>query len=123
VLVADGAIVGEGVTEPYGGRHGEVVALAAAGDLARGATLFVTMEPCAHHGRTPPCVDAILAAGVARVVAALITDDIVDLPAQQVGRLALPFVAPLSTDEHDGRHLTISFCTRVSNETHNEKSP
>ena len=69
VLVADGAIVGEGVTEAYGGRHGEVVALAAAGDLARGATLFVTMEPCAHHGRTPPCVDAILAAGVARVVA------------------------------------------------------
>ena len=69
VLVADGAIVGEGVTEPYGGRHGEVVALAAAGDRARGATLFVTMEPCAHHGRTPPCVDAILAAGVARVVA------------------------------------------------------
>ena len=69
VLVADGAIVGEGVTEPYGGRHGEVVALAAAGERARGATLYVTMEPCAHHGRTPPCVDAILAAGVARVVA------------------------------------------------------
>ena len=69
VLVVDGTTVGEGVTEPYGGRHGEVVALAAAGDLARGATLFVTMEPCAHQGRTPPCVDAILAAGVARVVA------------------------------------------------------
>jgi len=69
VVVSDGEIVGEGVTEPYGGSHGEVVALAAAGDCARGATLFVTMEPCAHHGRTPPCVDAILAAGVARVVA------------------------------------------------------
>ena len=69
VVVAGGAIVGEGVTEAYGGRHGEVVALAAAGDRARGATLYVTMEPCAHHGRTPPCVDAILAAGVARVVA------------------------------------------------------
>ena len=69
VVVAGGEIVGEGVTEPYGGRHGEVVALAAAGDRARGATLYVTMEPCAHHGRTPPCVDAILAAGVARVVA------------------------------------------------------
>ena len=69
VVVANGEIVGEGVTEPYGGAHGEVVALAAAGDRARGATLFVTMEPCAHHGRTPPCVDAILAAGVARVVA------------------------------------------------------
>jgi len=61
--------VGEGVTEPYGGRHGEVVALEAAGDAARGAALFVTMEPCAHHGRTPPCVDAILAAGIGRVVA------------------------------------------------------
>ena len=69
VVVADGAIVGEGVTETYGGRHGEIVALAAAGDRSLGATLYVTMEPCAHHGRTPPCVDAILAAGVARVVA------------------------------------------------------
>lgn len=70
VVVVDGEVVGEGVTEPYGGRHGEVVALEAAGSRARGATLFVTMEPCTHHGRTPPCVDAILAAGIARVVAA-----------------------------------------------------
>ena len=69
VVVAGGAIVGEGATEAYGGRHGEIVALAAAGELARGATLYVTMEPCAHHGRTPPCVDAIIAAGLARVVA------------------------------------------------------
>ena len=69
VAVLDGAIVGEGVTEAYGGRHGEIVALAAAGELARGATLYVTMEPCAHHGKTPPCVDAIVEAGVARVVA------------------------------------------------------
>lgn len=69
VVVLDGEVVGEGVTEAYGGRHGEVVALGAAGDRARGATLYVTMEPCAHHGRTPPCVDAIVAAGVARVVA------------------------------------------------------
>jgi len=69
VVVAGDAIVGEGVTEPYGGRHGEIVALAAAGGRARGATLYVTMEPCAHHGRTPPCVDAIVAAGIAQVVA------------------------------------------------------
>ncbi len=69
VVVADGELVGEGVTESYGGRHGEIVALAAAGDRAGGATLYVTMEPCAHHGTTPPCVDAIVAAGVARVVA------------------------------------------------------
>jgi diaminohydroxyphosphoribosylaminopyrimidine deaminase/5-amino-6-(5-phosphoribosylamino)uracil reductase len=68
VVVADGAVVGEGATETSG-RHGEVVALASAGDRARGATLYVTMEPCAHHGTTPPCVDAVLAAGVARVVA------------------------------------------------------
>ena len=70
VVAPDGAILGEGVTEPAGGRHAEVVALDGAGDAARGATLFVTMEPCAHHGRTPPCVDRILAAGIARVVAA-----------------------------------------------------
>lgn len=69
VVVHDGEIVGEGVTEPHGGRHGEVVAIDAAGARARGATLYVTMEPCAHHGRTPPCVDAVVAAGVARVVA------------------------------------------------------
>ena len=68
VLVADGVIVGEGATEESG-RHGEIVALEAAGERARGATLFVTMEPCAHHGTTPPCVDALLSAGVSRVVA------------------------------------------------------
>lgn len=68
VLVAGGDVVGEGATEE-GGRHGEVVALEAAGERARGATLYVTMEPCAHHGTTPPCADAILAAGVTRVVA------------------------------------------------------
>jgi diaminohydroxyphosphoribosylaminopyrimidine deaminase/5-amino-6-(5-phosphoribosylamino)uracil reductase len=67
VVVNGGEIVGEGVTEA-GGRHGEVVALAAAGDRARGSTMYVTLEPCAHHGTTPPCADAILAAGVERVV-------------------------------------------------------
>jgi diaminohydroxyphosphoribosylaminopyrimidine deaminase / 5-amino-6-(5-phosphoribosylamino)uracil reductase len=68
VLVRDGAVVGEGSTEA-GGRHGEIVALAAAGETARGATLYVTMEPCTHHGTTPPCTEAIVAAGVARVLA------------------------------------------------------
>lgn len=69
VVARDGTVVGEGVSEPAGGRHAEIVALDEAGERARGATLSVTMEPCAHHGRTPPCVDAIVAAGVARVVA------------------------------------------------------
>jgi diaminohydroxyphosphoribosylaminopyrimidine deaminase/5-amino-6-(5-phosphoribosylamino)uracil reductase len=69
VVERDGAIVGEGWHERKGGPHAEVVALEAAGEAARGATLYVTMEPCAHHGTTPPCTEAVLAAGVAKVVA------------------------------------------------------
>jgi len=68
IVVRDGDVVGEGVTDAQG-RHAEVVALAAAGERARGATVYVTMEPCSHHGSTPPCTDALLEAGVARVVA------------------------------------------------------
>lgn len=69
VVVRDGNVVGEGWHERAGGPHAEVAALEQAGDLARGATLFVTLEPCTHHGRTPPCVDAVLSAGIRRVVA------------------------------------------------------
>ncbi len=68
VVVRDGEIVGEGWTEPAGSRHAEIVALAEAGERARGATLYVTLEPCSHHGRTPPCAEAVIAAGVGRVV-------------------------------------------------------
>lgn len=67
VLVSDGEVVAEGVTEA-GGRHAETVALDAAGERAGGGTLYVTLEPCAHQGTTPPCADRIVAAGVARVV-------------------------------------------------------
>ncbi|MFT4198725.1 MAG: bifunctional diaminohydroxyphosphoribosylaminopyrimidine deaminase/5-amino-6-(5-phosphoribosylamino)uracil reductase RibD [Pseudoxanthomonas sp.] len=71
-VVAQGEeIVGEGWHERAGQPHAEVFALRAAGARARGATAYVTLEPCAHHGRTPPCVDALIAAGVARVVAAM----------------------------------------------------
>lgn len=69
VVVAEGEAVGEGWHERKGDAHAEVNALAAAGDRARGATVYVTLEPCSHHGETPPCTDALLAAGVARVVA------------------------------------------------------
>ncbi len=70
VASAAGELVGEGWHESFGGPHAEVVALAAAGAAAMGATLYVTLEPCCHHGKTPPCTDAIIAAGVARVVVA-----------------------------------------------------
>ena len=69
VVVRDGEVVGEGWHQRKGEAHAEVIALAAAGERAKGATLFVTMEPCAHHGSTPPCTEAVLAAGVAKVVA------------------------------------------------------
>ena len=71
VIVRDGVVVGEGYHRRTGEAHAEVRALEAAGELARGATVYVTLEPCAHHGRTPPCTDALLNAGVARVVAAM----------------------------------------------------
>lgn len=75
VVVSDGVVVGSGATEPPGGRHAEVVALAEAGERARGATLVVTLEPCSHHGRTPPCVDAVVHAGIARVVVGVVDPD------------------------------------------------
>jgi diaminohydroxyphosphoribosylaminopyrimidine deaminase / 5-amino-6-(5-phosphoribosylamino)uracil reductase len=69
VLVpADGSPVAIGATEPPGGRHAEAVALELAGETARGSTIYVTLEPCSHHGRTPPCADALVRSGVARVV-------------------------------------------------------
>src|SRR6476660_278454 len=71
VIVRDGVVVGEGWHERFGGPHAEVNALAAAGDGARGATLYVTLEPCCHHGKTPPCTDALIAAGIVRVAAAM----------------------------------------------------
>jgi diaminohydroxyphosphoribosylaminopyrimidine deaminase/5-amino-6-(5-phosphoribosylamino)uracil reductase len=75
VVVAGDEVVGEGWHERKGGPHAEVVALAAAGERARGATVYVTLEPCSHHGTTPPCVDALLAAGAERVVAGQLDPD------------------------------------------------
>jgi len=72
VIVKDGHIVGRGWTQPGGRPHAETQALARAGAAARGATLYATLEPCSHYGKTPPCADAIVAAGIARVVSALV---------------------------------------------------
>src|SRR5712691_6193528 len=71
VIARDGRVVGRGWTQPGGRPHAETEALARAGEAARGATAYVTLEPCCHWGRTPPCADALIAAGVRRVVVAL----------------------------------------------------
>jgi diaminohydroxyphosphoribosylaminopyrimidine deaminase / 5-amino-6-(5-phosphoribosylamino)uracil reductase len=76
LLLKDGVVVGRGVTQPGGRPHAERRALDEAGEAARGATLYVTLEPCSHHGVTPPCAEAIVAAGVARVVCALEDPDV-----------------------------------------------
>lgn len=75
VLVKDGSLVGKGATQKPGLAHAEIEALEQAGTNARGATAYVTLEPCAHHGRTPPCSDALITAGVARVVIAMLDPD------------------------------------------------
>lgn len=71
VIVRDGRVIGRGWTQPGGRPHAEAMALVQAGDAARGATAYVTLEPCAHHGKTPPCAETLINAGIARVVVAI----------------------------------------------------
>lgn len=75
VLVKDGVIVGEGYHRRFGGPHGEIEALESAKDRARGSTAYVTLEPCSHQGKTPPCAPALVKAGIARCVAATLDPD------------------------------------------------
>lgn len=108
VVVRDGVVVGEGWHARYGGAHAEVEALAAAGALARGATLYVTLEPCNHHGKTPPCADAILAAGIARVVAA--TADASSVALGGAARLSANGVdVTMGVEEDAARELNAAF--------------
>jgi diaminohydroxyphosphoribosylaminopyrimidine deaminase/5-amino-6-(5-phosphoribosylamino)uracil reductase len=105
VVVRDGEVVGEGWHHRKGEAHAEVIALEAAGERAKGATLFVTMEPCAHHGSTPPCTAAVLAAGVARVVAGSL-----DPNPEAGGGLDLLRAAGVETEDAD------SVAARIQNE-------
>jgi diaminohydroxyphosphoribosylaminopyrimidine deaminase/5-amino-6-(5-phosphoribosylamino)uracil reductase len=86
VIVRDGEVVGEGWHEQAGKPHAEINALLAAGDAARGATVYVSLEPCAHHGKTPPCADALVDAGVGKVVAAM-EDPFADVAGRGLQRL------------------------------------
>lgn len=111
VVMADGELVGKGATEADG-RHAEVVALEAAGGRARGATMYVTLEPCAHQGTTPPCADAIVAAGVARVVFG--ARDPNPVAAGGEARLRSGGVAVEFADSREARRLNEAWRTWVS---------
>jgi diaminohydroxyphosphoribosylaminopyrimidine deaminase/5-amino-6-(5-phosphoribosylamino)uracil reductase len=114
VLVRDGEIVGEGWHEKAGEPHAEVNALRAAGDRARGATAYVTLEPCSHHGRTPPCADALVAAGVVRVVAAM-GDPNPLVAGQGLARLRAAGIETASgLLEDEARELNIGFVSRMT---------
>lgn len=113
VIVRDGRIVGRGWTQPGGRPHAEAVALAQAGDAAAGATAYVSLEPCAHHGKTPPCAEALIAAGIRRVVSAVEDSD----PRVAGGGHAMLRAAGVEVTtgvlEREARALNIGFFKRV----------
>lgn len=113
VMVKDGRIVGEGSHERAGTPHAEVHALRQAGGAARGADVYVTLEPCAHHGRTPPCADALIAAGVARVFVACV-DSNPQVAGKGIARLRAAGIAVhTGVLEQEVRHLNRAFFHRM----------
>ena len=117
VIVRDGAVVGEGWHARAGEAHAETLALAAAGGKAAGATVYVTLEPCAHHGRTPPCVDALVKAKPARVVAAM-QDPNPQTAGQGFAKLRAAGIAvDTGLMENEARELNIGFISRMTRGT------
>ena len=114
VIVRDGVAVGEGWHERAGGPHAEVLALQVAGNRARGATAYVTLEPCHHHGRTPPCDEALVAAGITRVVAAMADPD-PRTAGQGIARLkAAGITVSTGVLENEARGINSGFVSRVT---------
>jgi len=114
VLVKEGVVVGEGFHLKAGEPHAEVHALHQAGERARGATLYVTLEPCSHHGRTPPCADAVVGAGVARVVAAM-EDPNPKVAGEGFAKLrAAGIEVRCGLLEFEARELNIGFVSRMT---------
>lgn len=113
VLVKDGAIVGEGWHKRAGGAHAEIEALKNAGDYAKHATVYVTLEPCCHHGKTPPCTEALIKAGISRLIAAMPD------PNPKVARKGLQLLADSGIEtgygllEADAEKLNRGFCKRM----------
>lgn len=117
VLVRDGELMGEGWHQRPGEAHAEVYALREAGDATRGATAYVTLEPCSHHGRTPPCADALIAAGVERVVVA-VQDPNPQVAGQGIAKLrAAGIVVECGLMETAARELNIGFFARMTRGT------
>lgn len=114
VIVRDGKLVGEGWHERAGDAHAEVNALRAAGTNARGATAYATLEPCAHHGRTPPCIDALIDAGVARVVAAMEDPNPLVAGKGLAALRAAGIATAVGVLEAEARELNIGFVSRMT---------
>jgi diaminohydroxyphosphoribosylaminopyrimidine deaminase/5-amino-6-(5-phosphoribosylamino)uracil reductase len=114
VVVRDGRLVAVGHHARYGGPHAEVAALVAAGDEAKGATVYVTLEPCCHHGKTPPCTEALMGAGVARVVAA-VRDPFPRVDGGGIARLeAAGLTVEVGLLEGEARRLNAPYFKRIT---------
>ena len=115
VVVRDGVIVGEGHHAAFGAEHAEPVALRAAGERARGATLYLTLEPCTHEGKRPPCTPAVIAAGIARVVIAARDPNPVAAGGVELLRAA-GIAVTLGVEEADARELNAAFFHRFTSD-------